>query len=150
MLGARAIVARAGELFGVAGAMRSVVQQLDFRGVMPGGDGLLGDVIKNAPIAVGDEFPFERKLEVVELFGGDNVIAATGAFAASTALRARERAICDGPTGRHCLHLVTAPAFGGLAIEQQLPTGFFLGVGERAWFAGIGGRCRGEQNEGEE
>jgi len=56
-------------------------------------------------------------------------------------------AVLDSPTfGRHRGLFVTAPAFGGLAVEQEFPAGLLFGVGELIGFGGPRGE-RQQQND---
>lgn len=144
------IVTSAGKLLWIARAMGSVVEELDFGGVMPGGDRFFGDAVENAAVAVRDEFPFERQFEVLELLGGDDVIAAASAFAADAALHAHEDAVRNHPTWRHRLHFVAAPACGGLAVEEQFPASFLLGGRESVRFGGFGSSCSSKEKQSEE
>ncbi len=49
---------------------------------------------------------------------------------ALAAAHAHKRAVNHLPTRRHGLHLISAPTIGGLAVEEQLPPGLLLLIGQ--------------------
>ena len=80
------------------------------------------------PVAI-DDLPVQLELEILELLDGNDVVAASGAFAAGPSADPHQGAIDYFPTRRHLIHLVATPAPGGLAIEKQAPAGFLLRAG---------------------
>lgn len=131
------IVAGSGQLAFIPSEVRRVVEDLNFGGVMPGGDRFFRDMIENPAVAVFDRFPFQLEIEILKFLDRDNVIAATGAFAAFTAFDADKDAVDDGPAGWHFIHFIAAPAGGCFTVEKEFPTGLTLGSGERVgWGSG--------------
>src|SRR5213076_2815242 len=75
--------------------------------------GVLAHAVEDAAVAFRGDVPLERELEVLELFGGDDV----GGWS-----HARERALPNSPSRRDGIHLPSPPTDRAVAVEQQAPT----------------------------
>ena len=131
-----------------------VVDELVFRGDFGGAAVAFADVVQDAAVATGGDFPFQFQLKIIELFGGvDQVFAAfVFGFVGFCAVVEGQFTVLDHPAGGHGFGVVAAPAFGARAIEQVSPVRFLSvfilrGRGCR----GFGGRSRiGTSNKGGE
>src|SRR5437899_2055512 len=106
---------------------------------MPRSDGIFRSPQNDAAVAgFVHNPPVQLEFEIVELIGGNNVVAAPCAIAACATADPHQRAVDGLPARRHFVHLVTAPAIRGLAIEEQPPAGLLFCFGEsiewRRWW----------------
>ena len=84
---------------------------------------VVGDVEHDAAVAGLGDVVLERQLEPVVLVGGDDVAGVVG-------VDAGQGAVLDLPAGPHAVVLEVVPAVERLAVEEELPAGLLLLIGE--------------------